>query len=66
MILTCIKENPAISYEELAKKTGKSRITISRKLAELKKAGRITRVGADKNGYWRVEDENQSNRIGNI
>jgi fic family protein len=60
MILTCIKENPAISYKELAKKTGKSRITISRKLAELKKAGRITRVGADKNGYWRVEDENQS------
>ena len=66
MILTCINENPAISYEELAKKTGKSRITISRKLAELKKAGRITRVGADKNGYWHIEDENQGNRIGNI
>ena len=58
MILTCIKENPAISYEELAKKTGKSRITISRKLAELKKAGHITRVGADKNGYWRIEENN--------
>ena len=66
MILTCIKENPAISYEELAKKTGKSRITISRKLAELKKAGHITRVGADKNGYWRVKAENQGKRIGNI
>ena len=56
VILKYIKENPAISYEELAKKTGKSRITISRKLTELKKAGRITRVGAAKNGYWRVED----------
>ena len=66
MILTCIKENPAISYEELAKKTGKSRITISRKLAELKKAGHITRVGADKNGYWRVKAENKGKRIGNI
>ena len=57
-ILRCIKENPAISYEELAKKTGKSRVTISRKLAELKKAGQITRVGADKNGYWHIEENN--------
>lgn len=65
-ILRCIKENPAISYEELAKKTEKSRVTISRKLTELKKAGRITRVGADKNGYWRVEDESYGNLIRNI
>ena len=57
-ILRCIKENPAISYEELTKKTGKSRVTIGRKLAELKKAGRITRVGADKNGYWHIEENN--------
>ena len=55
-ILSAIKENPALSYEELASKTGKSRITISRKLAELRKAGRITRVGANKNGYWRIEE----------
>ena len=57
-ILRRIKENPAISYEELTKKTGKSRVTIGRKLAELKKAGRITRVGADKNGYWHIEENN--------
>ena len=58
VILKYIKEYPTISYEELAKKTGKSRITISRKLAELKKAGRLTRVGADKNGYWHIEENN--------
>ena len=56
-ILSAIKENPALSYEELASKTGKSRITISRKLAELRKAGRIIRVGANKNGYWRIEEK---------
>ena len=54
LILKYIKENPAISYEKLAEKTGKSRITISRKIAELKKEGKLKRIGADKNGYWQI------------
>lgn len=57
MIIALIKENPEISYEELAKRTGKSRVTVSRKIAELKKKGIIRRVGADKNGYWELVDE---------
>ena len=56
LILKYIKENPAISYEKLAEKTGKSRITISRKIAELKKEGKLKRIGADKNGYWQIAD----------
>ncbi|MBP5450976.1 MAG: Fic family protein [Treponema sp.] len=59
LILSLLKENPSISYDELAAKTGKSRVTISRKLAELKKRNLIRRVGADKNGHWEVvKDEN--------
>ena len=54
LILKYIKENPAISYEKLAEKTGQSRITISRKIAELKKEGKLKRIGADKNGYWQI------------
>ena len=59
LILSLLKENPSISYEELASKTGKSRVTISRKLSELKRNNFIRRVGADKNGHWEVvKDEN--------
>ena len=54
LILSLLKENPSISYEELASKTGKSRVTISRKLSELKKNNLIRRMGADKNGHWEV------------
>ena len=56
-IIKYLKENPEISYEQLAEKMGKSRVTISRKISELKKAGIIKRIGADKNGYWQIVDE---------
>ncbi|MGI5115361.1 winged helix-turn-helix transcriptional regulator, partial [Treponema denticola] len=56
-IIKYLKENPEISYEQLAEKMGKSRATISRKISELKKAGIIKRIGADKNGYWQIIDE---------
>ena len=56
-IIKYLKENPEISYEQLAEKMGKSRVTISRKISELKKAGIIKRIGADKNGYWQIIDE---------
>ena len=59
LILSLLKENTSISYEELASKTGKSRVTISRKLSQLKRNNLISRVGADKNGHWEVvKDEN--------
>ena len=56
-IIKYLKENPEISYGQLAEKMGKSRATISRKISELKKAGIIKRIGADKNGYWQIIDE---------
>ncbi len=56
LILKLMKENPKISYDRLAEKTGKSRITISRKISHLKKTGKVWRVGADKNGYWQTYD----------
>lgn len=54
LILKLMKENPLISYDEIARKLGKSRATISRKIAELKERGIIKRIGADKNGKWQV------------
>jgi len=57
IILEIIRKNPSASYDEFAKKTGKSRITVSRKLAELKEQGIIRRVGADKNGHWEIVEQ---------
>jgi len=57
LILNLMKENPFISYDEIAKNLGKSRATISRKISELKKNGIIERVGADKNGKWKLKTE---------
>ena len=54
MILDAVRQNPIASYGELARMTGKSRATVSRKIAELKKSGILHRVGADKNGRWEV------------
>jgi predicted HTH transcriptional regulator len=53
-ILDAIKQNPHITQEELAELVGKSRVTVNRQLAQMKSAGLIRRVGADKNGYWEV------------
>ena len=53
-ILALIKQNPSITYEDLTKKTGKSRRTISRIITELKATGTIVRVGSDKTGHWMI------------
>ncbi|MDY5811191.1 MAG: winged helix-turn-helix domain-containing protein [Treponema sp.] len=53
-ILQLLKENPLISYDDIAKKLGKSRPTVSRKIAELKKQGVIERAGSAKKGSWRI------------
>ena len=53
-ILDAIQQNPRITQEELAELVGKSRVTVNRQLAQMKSAGLIRRVGADKNGHWEV------------
>jgi Fic family protein len=53
-ILTLIKRNPQITYDELAKAMGKSRSTVFRLIQILRQSGRIVRVGANKNGHWEV------------
>ena len=53
-IIKIIKKKPEITYSELAKKVGKSRRTIIRNMKMLKQKGLVKRIGADKNGYWKV------------
>ena len=57
-IIQAIKENPYITQEELAAAVGIARLNIIKNMKKLQEQRVITRVGADKNGYWRIEDEN--------
>ncbi len=48
--------NNRIKREEMAKELSKSTRTIQRALNNLKEKGIITRIGSDKNGYWKVNE----------
>lgn len=55
-----ILNDNTLNYAAYGKQIGVSEATVKRRLGELKKAGIITRVGSNKNGYWEIigkEDE---------
>lgn len=52
-----IKENPKLSILELSKNLGISERTVKNHQKLLKEAKLIERVGADKNGYWKIIEE---------
>ncbi|MCK4797851.1 MAG: HTH domain-containing protein, partial [Spirochaetes bacterium] len=49
-----IKQNPYITKDELGKKLGRSRATITRQIQKLKEMLMVKRVGSDKSGHWEV------------
>lgn len=53
-ILKLIGETAQISYEDIASKTQKARVTIKRNIQQLKSLGILKRVGSDKKGYWEI------------
>ena len=55
-ILNLIKENPFITQEELSEIVGIARKSIILNMKKLQENGLIKRIGADKNGYWQVEE----------
>lgn len=54
-VLDCLKINPRQTKLELENATGLSRATITRALSELVVNGKIERVGANKNGWWKIK-----------
>ena len=56
-ILNLIKENPFITQEELSKNIGIARKSIISNMKKLQDVGLIKRIGADKNGYWQLEEK---------
>lgn len=55
-IIDAIKENPYVTQEELADIVGIARKNIIANMKKLQTNGLIKRIGADKNGYWQVEE----------
>ena len=55
-IFNCLKENPHMTYDELANKLKKSRNTIRLNIKELKILNLIERIGSDKKGHWQLKN----------
>lgn len=53
-ILKYIKNDPEISYNDMAKRLEKDRTTIMRNIQKLKEKKIIIRVGSKKTGYWKI------------
>ena len=53
-IIAVLTKDPHMSAQRLAEKFGVTEKTIKRDLQLLKQQNQIVRVGADKNGYWKV------------
>lgn len=54
LIIDTLIQNPTATRAEIAKNIGKAEDTVKLHLKNLQDAGIIERVGATKNGYWRV------------
>lgn len=55
-LLNLIRENPDITYDQMAETTGKGRSTIRRHVKALREQKLLRRVGSDRHGHWDVTE----------
>ena len=55
-ILILIEKNPVITTSQLSESIGISISAINQQIAKLKKKNRLFREGADKGGYWKLNN----------
>ena len=53
-VTALIQANPTITQMKLQKETGLSLSTVKRVMAELKKSGKVVRIGNNRSGSWQV------------
>ena len=53
-VIELIENEPEITLIEMSERAGTSLRTIERIVSELKKAGKIERVGSNRTGHWKV------------
>lgn len=56
-ILSLLRKQPEMSFQQIAAKLGKSESAIKRAVRGLREAGRLKRIGPDKGGHWQVIGE---------
>ena len=56
-IIRTIKQNPAVSAQELADMLGITSRAVEKHLSKLKENGVIKRIGPDKGGHWEIVAE---------
>ncbi|PID29354.1 MAG: AAA family ATPase, partial [Candidatus Cloacimonadota bacterium] len=57
------RENPHISMKEIAGRLNVSIKTVKRDIEQLKKSGRLARIGGRKTGYWKIYDISVKNKV---
>lgn len=55
-ILLLISEDPAYTYETIAKKLGLSKRAVADRMKGLRAKGIISRIGSDRKGYWKINE----------
>ena len=53
-LLYILGKEPDITAKRISEKTGFSTRKISRIIKQLRESGKITRVGSDRKGYWKI------------
>jgi predicted HTH transcriptional regulator len=56
IVLNLIFENNKITKTLIVEKSGMSGSKVDRIIASLRKKGRLTRVGSNKNGHWKIKN----------
>mgnify|MGYP002233164191 CR=1 FL=1 len=56
-IIDILSEDPAYTSTAIAEKLSLSRKTVSQKLKEMKEMGIIERIGSDRKGYWKINND---------
>ena len=59
IIINEIENNPSITQNELAKKIGIHRVSISENMTKLQNMGILKRIGGDKGGHWEIIEDKQ-------
>ena len=53
-LLGLIRAKPKATYKELSAELGVTTRTVQRHILKLKDAGKLNRIGSERNGYWEI------------
>ena len=56
-LLSLLTEDPGYTMPQLSEKMGISRKTVAQRIKQLKEKGTIERIGSDRKGYWKINNQ---------